>query len=132
MELPPARERRAVLVGRMLDYLAARASQNVFLVEVCAAIRATERSLERACQDILGMGPKRYLRLRRLHLARGALLASDNSQTKVSAIALEHGFWEIGRFSVKYRELFGEAPSATLRRPKRDETHGRAELAISA
>jgi AraC-like DNA-binding protein len=63
------------------------------------------------------MGPIRYLTLRRMHLARRALLGADASKTNVTRIVTDHGFWELGRFSVAYRALFGESPSETLRRP---------------
>ena len=112
--------RRAKLVRRMREYLLAKGPLPVYVAELCAAIGATERSLERACLDVLGMSPKRFLTLRRLHLARAALISAGAAETTVSNVALDHGFWEIGRFAVKYRELFGETPSATLGRRKRD------------
>jgi AraC-like DNA-binding protein len=65
------------------------------------------------------MGPIRYLNLRRMHLVRRALLHSGPSTATVTQIATDHGFWELGRFSVAYRALFGEMPSATLRRRTR-------------
>ena len=63
------------------------------------------------------MGPIRYLSLRRMHLARRALLRADPSTATVTRVATDHGFWELGRFSVAYRGLFGESPSESLRRP---------------
>ena len=63
------------------------------------------------------MGPIHYLLLRRMHLARRALLGADAQATTVTTIATDLGFWELGRFSVDYRMLFGESPSASLRRP---------------
>jgi transcriptional regulator GlxA family with amidase domain len=62
------------------------------------------------------MGPVRYLWLRRMHFARRALKQADPAIATVTQIAAEHGFWEFGRFSVQYRALFGEPPSASLRR----------------
>jgi AraC family ethanolamine operon transcriptional activator len=50
----------------------------------------------------------------RLSRARGALLSADASLTTVTAIATGFGFLELGRFSVEYREIFGESPSQTL------------------
>ena len=62
------------------------------------------------------MGPIRYLWLRRMHMAHRALLCADPVSTTVTGIATEYGFWELGRFSVEHRELFGETPSASLHR----------------
>jgi hypothetical protein len=52
-----------------------------------------------------------------MHLARRKLMMADPSATTVTEIATEHGFWELGRFSVQYRWLFGEPPSSTLEGP---------------
>jgi transcriptional regulator GlxA family with amidase domain len=63
------------------------------------------------------MGPIRYLTLRRMHQVRRALLCAEASNTTVTRVAVDHGFMELGRFSVAYRSLFCESPSETLRRP---------------
>jgi transcriptional regulator GlxA family with amidase domain len=63
------------------------------------------------------MGPIRYLTLRRMHLVGRALRRADPSNSTVARIVTDHGFCELGRFSVVYRTLFGESPSETLRLP---------------
>jgi AraC-like DNA-binding protein len=62
------------------------------------------------------MGPKRYLLPRRMHLARRALRQAAPAAPSVTDIATRFGFWQLGRFAVEYQSLFGESPSATLRR----------------
>jgi len=76
----------------------------------------SERTLRLYCQEQLGMGPHRYLWIRRMNLARRALTLADATTKTVTEIANDHGFGELGRFAVAYRKLFGESPSATLRR----------------
>jgi AraC-like DNA-binding protein len=99
--------------GRALE---AEPKRPLYLAEICAATGVAERTLRLCCREHLGMGPVRFLWLRRMHLARHALVASDPAATSVTEIAVDHGFWELGRFAVAYRSLFGESPSASLRR----------------
>jgi len=103
-------------MARFEDFLATRRLEPVYLAEICSAIGASERTLRTCCQERLGMGPIRYLWLRRMNLAHAALLDADQAPKTVTEIATEHGFWELGRFSVEYRALFGETPSQSLRR----------------
>jgi AraC-like DNA-binding protein len=105
------------IVARFEELLAANHDYPLYIAEICAAIGVSERMLRLSCQEHLGMGPVRYLWLRRMHLAHHALVRHTTSTATVAGIATEYGFWELGRFSVQYRALFGEAPSASLRRP---------------
>ena len=63
------------------------------------------------------MGPIRFLTLRRMHLVHRALRRAEPSKSTVTCIVTDHGFWELGRFAVAYRALFGTSPSETLQRP---------------
>jgi AraC-like DNA-binding protein len=107
--------RRDRVVARFEEYLEANRERALYLTEICAAIGVAERTLRDVCEERLGMGPIRYLTLRRMHLVRRALLRAESSETSVTRIATDHGFWELGHFAVAYRALFGEAPSASLR-----------------
>ena len=104
------------VIARFEEFLEAKRDEPVYLAEICVAIGASERTLRSCCHERFGIGPIRYLWLRRMHLARSALLAGDSARTTVTKIATDHGFWELGRFSTQYRRLFGESPSLSLRR----------------
>lgn len=109
--------RHDAIVARFETFLAANPDRPLYLTEICAAIGVAERTLRASCEEHLGMGPIRFLTLRRMHLAHRALLRADPSKSTVTRVVGDHGFWELGRFSVAYRTLFGESPSETLRRP---------------
>jgi len=65
-----------------------------------------------------------------MNLVRRALLRADPSKATVTRIVTDHGFWELGRFSIVYRALFGESPSETLRRPT-EQTAGHLNRPLS-
>ncbi|WP_375786895.1 helix-turn-helix domain-containing protein [Bradyrhizobium sp. Pha-3] len=119
-EVTTGSHRHDLIVARLEDFLQENPKRPLYLMEICAAIGVAERTLRAACQEHLGMGPIRYLYLRRMHLVRRALLGADPSTVSVTRIATDHGFWELGRFSVSYRNVFGECPSETLRRGAKD------------
>jgi AraC-like DNA-binding protein len=112
-----ATHRRGAVVRRLEEFLEARADKTVYVEELCKATAVSYPTLRGCCQELVGMSPQRYLRMRRMHLARRALRIANPATASVTEIATNYGFWELGRFSVAYRSLFGESPSATLRQP---------------
>jgi AraC-like DNA-binding protein len=114
------RHRHTVIMRRLEEVLEANPDRTLYAAELCAAAGASGRTLRACCHDHLGMSPTRYLWLRRMHLARRALRMADPTAASVTEVATSYGFWELGRFSVAYRSLFGESPSAALRRPPDD------------
>jgi methylphosphotriester-DNA--protein-cysteine methyltransferase len=110
-----AQGQHAIVMRRFRRVVEENPEQPLYISGVCKAIRVSERTLRMCCQEHLRMGPKRYLLLRRMHLAQQALRRAAPDATSVTDIATRFGFWQLGRFAVEYQSLFGEAPSATLR-----------------
>ena len=59
----------------------------LYMPELAAQVGASYWTLRDCCLEYLGMSPKRYLWLRRLHLARRALRSADGQGTTVTEIA---------------------------------------------
>jgi AraC-like DNA-binding protein len=112
----PTPKTPAAVISRLNALVAADARRPLYLDDLCAALGMSDSTLRRWCREHLGTAPLRYLRVRRMHLARRALVRADPTTTTVTAIATAMGFGELGRFSVEYRALFSESPSDTLRR----------------
>jgi len=106
----------AIIMRRFRRVLEENPEQPLYISEICKAIGVPSRTLHIVCREHLGMGPKRYLLFRRMHLARRALREAIPTTSTVTDIATRFGFWQLGRFAVEYRAFFGEAPSMTLRR----------------
>lgn len=113
---PPAplrisrRERR---LREARERIEAQLGSPICASDIATAVGLSERGLENLFSDFLGLSPAVYLRHRRLHAARRALLEGTPRPGFVKEVALTHGFWHQGRFAEYYRLFFGENPSAT-------------------
>lgn len=115
----PATRRHRGLVVRFEELLQAGAFQST--ADLCAMLGVSERLLRKCASELLGIALNRYLRLRRMQQVHGALRNVNPKSTTVSEIAGRHGFHDLGRFASNYRAVYGELPSATLRRhPSKD------------
>jgi AraC-like DNA-binding protein len=108
----------AMIMRRFRRVVEENPDQTLYIPELCGSIGVSGRTLRTCCQEQLGMSPKRYLLLRRMHLARRTLRESGPTATTVTEIATRYGFWQFGRFAGAYKLLFGELPSTTLGHPR--------------
>jgi transcriptional regulator GlxA family with amidase domain len=116
---PAARESRRIprqqLVARVLAFLRDNLGEPVTVASLSRMAGVSERTLRAAFHDVLGLSPKQYVITGRLRAVHAALSAADPETTTVTDIAMEYGFFELGRFAGRYRHAFGEVPSRTLR-----------------
>lgn len=110
-----ARPSRLEAVERALVYSRAHAGAPVPISRLCRVVGLSERSLRNAFHRVRGTSPKQCLLAERLREARRALSETADRPTTVTDVATRFGFYELGRFAVTYRKVFGERPSDTLR-----------------
>ena len=111
-----ANDRHTGIMGRFEDILRACPERSPSVADICRLLGVRDRTFRVCCQTHLGMGPRLYMRLRNLDLARRALRRADPGSTNVSEIAHRFCFNNPGRFAASYRGQFGELPSMTIRR----------------
>ncbi|MBN9673743.1 AraC family transcriptional regulator [Roseibium aggregatum] len=115
---PSVNERmRALQIGRKARsfvYDRLGADELPTIVEICADLGVSERSLRYALREYVGLSPVAYLRACRLNKVRHLLAASDPMETTITQVAMHYGFLHLGRFAVDYKRMFGVAPSETL------------------
>ena len=111
-----ASRQHAAIMRRFRRVIEEHLDDPLYIPELCREIGTSLRTLNTCCREHLGMGPKHYLVLRRMHMLRRALRHSGPGETTVTETATQYGFWQFGRLAVEYKALFGEMPSATLAR----------------
>lgn len=114
--LPMARARALRIARSARAYMEDRLEADVLptIVDLCGSIGVSERTLQYAFREYVGLAPTAYLRLCRLNRVRATLLAADRQETTVTEVAMRFGFLHLGRFAGDYQRVFDETPSATL------------------
>jgi AraC-like DNA-binding protein len=113
------RASRTQIMARISEVLREREASPLRLADLCEVTGVSERTLRTMFVEQFGVGPKRYLRTRKLHAVRAALAVADPARETVSGIARRFGLSDIGRMAKDYSELFGEYPRVTLMRKPR-------------
>ena len=112
-----ASESRQYAIFREAERCFTAGSGDQFTVDSLAdAIGVSRRSLYYAFNASIGVGPRRYFEVQRLHWMREELLRSRPDARTVTEVATELEIGDLGRLAARYRELFGEYPSQSLAR----------------
>jgi AraC-like DNA-binding protein len=125
----------ALVVARARAFIREHLDQPLSIGKIANATSTSHRTLHRAFQIVLNETPYSYVLKLRLHRIRHELVTDEEFACSITAVANRWGINELGRFAGWYRELFGELPSKTLTRHRKDPAPrqlNRRELAGSA
>lgn len=106
------------LVRTACEYIVAHSSDAIDLAALARQLGVSARSLQKGFRRYMGMSPRDFLLSCRLDRARELLCAPVG--LNVTAVAFDSGFTDLSFFANKYREKFGELPSDTIRRNRRE------------
>lgn len=115
--IQPARDvgRAPAIARRAREFIVEHVDQPFTITDVCRAVGCSRRALQYAFERAFGVNPVAYVRAVRLDGVRRDLKHGDFTTT-VQAAAARWGFWHLPRMAQVYAAMFGELPSATLRR----------------
>jgi AraC-like DNA-binding protein len=103
------------LVREMIHYINEAGMRPIHISELCEHFGVHRRTLHRAFHEVVGIGPVKFMRKKRLNEVHTVLREARGNAT-IHDIARDHGFLELGRFSGAYRRMFGELPKQTRQR----------------
>jgi AraC-like DNA-binding protein len=106
----PSAHRAGDIMLRYETMLAAQPNGSLRMVDVCGALCISQHVLRESCSKVLGMGPSRYQRLRRLKLARVELMQGGSTSGNAGEVLARYGFSNFHRFVTDYWDVYGEMP----------------------
>jgi len=83
--------------------------------ELCLRLRASRRTLQNSFRQVADATPVHYLRSVRLNAVRRQLMSTRAADLSIAQAAADRGFNHLSHFAQRYKALFGELPSQTMR-----------------
>lgn len=102
------------LVAQACELITFAPNKVFTLQDISSHMGTSERTLQYAFKNVVGISPIKFAKLHRLQRARKLLEGASPNQESVKNVALKMGFNDFGHFSADYKKYFGELPSATL------------------
>lgn len=98
------------------NYIEENLGDELDLETLCRVAGLSARALEIAFHEVYGVAPLAFVKQRRLSAARHLLVAARGESSALKNIAVQVGFTHLTRFAEAYQAMFGETPSATLKK----------------
>ena len=98
------------------DYVNEHSAETITLSQLVDVSGVSGRTLLEGFRRYKGTSPMKYLKSVRMERVHKELKSADPSRHRVTEIALAWGFTQLGKFSVEYKQRFGESPSDTLKK----------------
>ncbi|NEP01448.1 MAG: AraC family transcriptional regulator [Symploca sp. SIO2E9] len=108
--------RRAKLIAQAEKETLAYLKKPLTLKQLAQNLESSSSALSYGFQDLFGISPMRYLKVRRLNAMRERLKASEAESCTIAILASEFGFYNPSHFTRDYKSMFGELPSDTLQK----------------
>ncbi|PCD01115.1 XylDLEGF operon transcriptional activator XylS [Halopseudomonas pelagia] len=103
---------------RVVQFIDNNIKENIGIERMAELALMSPRSLYTLFEKHAGTTPKNYIRNRKLECVRARLSDPSANVRSVTEVALDYGFFHLGRFAENYRSTYLEHPSDTLRRIK--------------
>ena len=109
---------------KAVELLSSRAGLGYTIPELCRIAGVSQRTLEYAFLENIGISPVRFVKTQRYHQLRHELMLASPAEASIQDLAMNLGLYQLGRVAREYRELFGETPSSTLHRTTESQLTG--------
>ena len=103
------------IVAECHRIVAASGAQPPSIDALCQRLRTSRRTLQNSFREVADTTPVHYLRSVRLNAVRQRLISTPPAELSIAQAATDLGFDHLSHLSGRYRTLFGELPSRTLR-----------------